>query len=199
MTNRRKSLTRDIRKWREQYLKVAPEVETVLENRDELPEAEDDTLHLPSDFSQKERKDLGLIELGVIELKLREGEANEAVIGVCNALTHENLLAGFQKRNARGVRQNTRSHKIINHIKEKRHEHAAVYRHCRSKVLSLSNSPQGLDGYPVLLNEDMYQKNAAESRVLGDGKKTDSWIWSYGSLRGLDQREKASFLKQCMY
>ncbi|KAJ3502808.1 hypothetical protein NMY22_g18461 [Coprinellus aureogranulatus] len=40
----------------------------------------------------------------------------------------------------------------------------------------------------------MYQKNATESRVLGDGTEADSWIWSYGNLRGLDDAEKAQFL-----
>ncbi|KAJ3539948.1 hypothetical protein NMY22_g4499 [Coprinellus aureogranulatus] len=179
LAKERKSLTAEVRSWRKLYL-----------------QSSSSSYHL--DLTLDQRQSLGLLDLAIIEIKLREGEANEAVVGICNSLTHENLLTGFQHIHARGVKQNTRSHRIINRIKAKRHAYAASYRHARLKLLSLNNlDPKSeLEGFPILNDAHMYQKNAAQARVLGEGTEVDSWIWSYGNLRGLHPKERKAFVNE---
>ncbi|KAJ2913710.1 hypothetical protein MD484_g6700, partial [Candolleomyces efflorescens] len=198
--NRRSSLMKIVKQWRKKYIKLVPLLEDKIATSSDAESIEKEALHLPSDFSPQERKELGLSDLSHFELKLREGQANAAITGICNCLTHENLLVGFQRKHSRGVKQNTRSHKIINRIRAKRNGYAACYRHARLRLLALSNlgskDSKRLDGFPELKNDDMYQKNAADVRVLGEGKETDSWIWSYGNLRGLDDGQRKEFLNE---
>ncbi|KAF9536191.1 hypothetical protein CPC08DRAFT_771687 [Agrocybe pediades] len=53
---------------------------------------------------------------------------------------------------------------------------------------------ESLDDYPDLKDEDMHFKNAASARKIGDAKSTDSWIWTFGALRGLNNAQKADFV-----
>jgi hypothetical protein len=195
IAKQRSSLAKEIKQWRKKYIKFAPLLEDSIAASSDAESIEHEALHLPSSFHLSERRTLELIDLGRFELKLREGQANSAITGICNCITHENLLVGFQRRHSRGVKQNTRSHKIINRIRAKRNSYAASYRECRLRLLSLNNT-KALEGFPELKNDDMYQKNAADVRVLGEGKETDSWIWSYGNLHGLDEGQKQEFLNE---
>jgi hypothetical protein len=123
-------------------------------------------------------------------MKLREGEANSAVAGICNALRHENFLLATKIREAQGIYQNLRSLASLNTITACKRECAASYRAARVSLLRLNNLPdtERMDEFPILHEKDTYQKNAAKSRELGDGKLTDSWIWSYGKLRVPEQK-----------
>ncbi|KAL0567912.1 hypothetical protein V5O48_014083 [Marasmius crinis-equi] len=42
----------------------------------------------------------------------------------------------------------------------------------------------------------MFAKNASHSVGLGQGSITDSWIWTYGSLRDMDQGQRSAFLDE---
>ncbi|KAF6764485.1 hypothetical protein DFP72DRAFT_799713 [Ephemerocybe angulata] len=196
LKERRTKLSAEIKRWRKRYIKAAPLVESLIAASPQAETIEDESLHLPSSITLAERTKRGLLDLSIFELKLREGEANTAVAGICNSLIHENLLSGVQKQHSRGVYQNTRSHQFINRVKAKRRAYAAQYRECRRRLLELNNLPSTatLSGYPTLQAKDMFQKNATQSRVLGEGKETDSWIWSYGNLRDMDEKEKLEFL-----
>ncbi|PBK60420.1 hypothetical protein ARMSODRAFT_1026611 [Armillaria solidipes] len=88
---------------------------------------------------------------------------------------------------------NLQSMKYINTVAKKKNEHVSSYRQARAALLQLS----GVDDLPDFLplkKEDLYSKNAAGARGLGDGAVTDSWIWTYGRLRGMNEGEKQDFL-----
>ncbi|KAK0467545.1 hypothetical protein IW261DRAFT_1426485 [Armillaria novae-zelandiae] len=55
-----------------------------------------------------------------------------------------------------------------------------------------------LPDFPILRKEDMFSKNAAGAWVLGDGAMTDSWIWTYRWLRGMNKGEKQEFLMDAL-
>jgi hypothetical protein len=194
------SLAKVVKRWRKGYIKFAPQLEDRIVTSCDAELIEKESLSLPSDFTLQERAELGLLELSHFELKLREGQANSAITGICNCLTHENLLVGFQRKHSCGVKQNTRLHKIINRIRAKRNSYAACYREARLRLLALNNltskNAERLHEFPELKDNDMYQKNAADVRVLEEGKETNSWIWSYGNLRGLDDGQKKEFLNE---
>ncbi len=76
----------------------------------------------------------------------------------------------------------------------------ARYRHSRTKLLALSNqSTTILKDYPELRDSDTWAKNAASARNLGDGAKVDSWIWTFGRLRGLNSAEKLAFIAESLF
>ncbi|KAJ2912805.1 hypothetical protein MD484_g7609, partial [Candolleomyces efflorescens] len=195
---KRTALLSELQRWRKQQAKATPGVVPSVVQLDSNVEVEDENLCLPSDFDISERERLGLLDASVCELKLRQGEANSAVAGICSALRHENLLLATKAREAQGIYQNLRSLSSLNTVKARKKEYAARYRAARIALLRLNNLPDHsrMDEYPRLQDKDMFQKNAAKSRELGDGKLTDSWIWSYGNLRGMTSGEKAEFLAQ---
>ena len=63
---------------------------------DKSPELE--KLFMPSDFTGSERAKLGLESLGAEELKLRQGEANDALRSLCEHIQHSQALR--QHKNA---------------------------------------------------------------------------------------------------
>ena len=71
----------------------------------------------------------------------------------------------------------------------------ARYREARSKLLVLTDSDSKVfeKDFPELDEDDAFAKNAATARNLGDGAKVDSWIWTFGRLRGLSEAEKDDF------
>ncbi|KAJ2935980.1 hypothetical protein H1R20_g1114, partial [Candolleomyces eurysporus] len=156
---KRTALSLELQWWHKQQAKATPGVIPTVVQLDPNVKVEHEKLCIPSDFDLMERTTLGLLEASICKMKLREGKANLAVAGICNALRHENLLLATKSQ----------------HTKEKDGK---------------------IDDYPSLHEKDMYQKDAAKSRELGDGKMTDSWIWSYGRLRGMSVSDKTEFLAQ---
>jgi hypothetical protein len=67
------------------------------------------------------------------------------------------------------------------------------YREARRRLLVLTNVDK-LEEFPELLEHHAHAKNVATSRVIGDGSSTDSWIWTFGRLKGLTEMEKGEFV-----
>ncbi|RDB30554.1 hypothetical protein Hypma_007141 [Hypsizygus marmoreus] len=133
-----------------------------------VPEVENMTLFLPSDVDPKQWGKYGLAHTVDIELKLREGQANDAVAGICNSVTHQMILKETKNWTARGVTQNTCATTYINRVKERRGLWAECYQEVRQWILKLKGIKEHLD-FPPLKDEDMYAKNAVEPHSLGDG------------------------------
>ncbi|KAG7086172.1 hypothetical protein E1B28_002131 [Marasmius oreades] len=191
-------LTTDIRNWRKLQLHMMPQVESFVSaqlDRNNDISIETQCLYLPSDFSQQERKKLSLDLLSSIELKLREGECNDAIVGLCDAINYKTVMRENQRANSHGVIQNTRSVKWLKTAEVKKQLHATHYRASRLAILGLLGIDDSPD-YPVLKDEDMYAKNPTVARELGDGKRVDAWIWRYGQLKGLGTKAKADFLTE---
>lgn len=191
--SRRKALSVEIGRWRKIQIRIIPEIEGRLANMDASVEVEVETLYLPSDIDLADYEVYRLGDLGAVEIRLREGEANDAVINICNTVMHSMLLLDSKKRHAQGVYQNLRSLKHINNAKGKRDIAATQYRHARQCLLRLTGA-KSLPNFPELKPEDMQAKNAAASRNLGDGSNTDSWIWNYGKLKAMNGEEREGFI-----
>ncbi|KAJ8083644.1 hypothetical protein PM082_009519 [Marasmius tenuissimus] len=151
--------------------------------------------YLPSEFSSQEQQNLGLEELFQIELKLREGECNDAVAHLCNTINSKIVMRDTQRKDAKGVTQNTQSVRWLNSVEAGKQGYMDQYRDAQLAVLAsmgLSESPD----YPILKDEDTYAKNLMAPRELGDSKYIDSSISRYGQLKGLDDQGKADFLAE---
>jgi len=106
-----------------------------------------------------------------------------------------------KREHAHGVSQNTRALKQIYTVKERKNMYISKYRFAQDQILKLKgNDPSVMEDYPELKDEDTYAKNASSSRKLGDhGKSVDSWIWSFGKLKGLNEEEKADFIRDSKF
>ncbi|KAL0569452.1 hypothetical protein V5O48_012511 [Marasmius crinis-equi] len=209
----RNALTRDLQELRELQLRDIPALGRLVDKADELDEGiEKETLFLPSDIVHPEvikkfkiiitpqpndpfASAIRLGECGSIELELRKGQANDAVENLCNVLLHVMLLVDTKNRHARGVQQNLRSMKYIKRVTDKKSTWSAIYSHARRCILQLEAKEEDAD-FPELKPHHLYTKNAGQSVGLGQGSVTDSWIWTYGSLRDMDDSQKADFLDE---
>jgi hypothetical protein len=190
----REALSQEIRRWRkDQTRMMGSKIEDKLMLIDNEVEAEDQTLYLPSDIPHSQHSHYQLQGLAKIEYQLHEGEANDAVTAICEAVIHSMLLLDHKAKHVHGQQLNLRSSKYINGMKYKRDAWAAQYHAARQCLLQLVGV-DAMEDFPVLRDEDMYAKNAAGARGLGEGKVTDSWIWTYGKLKYLDDEERKEFL-----
>ncbi|KJA15051.1 hypothetical protein HYPSUDRAFT_149617, partial [Hypholoma sublateritium FD-334 SS-4] len=194
---RRRLLSAEILPWRNRHLAVFPQLKPFTDALDPEVLPEDEVLFLPSDIPYDQHAALSLTHHASTEFQLREGEANNAVNLLCSSILHGMVLLDSKNEQSRGVYQNTRATKFINLTKAKKHTATARYRHSRTKLLALSNrSAFVLKDYPELHDADTWAKNAASARKLGDGAKVDSWIWTFGRLRGLNATEKLAFIAE---
>jgi hypothetical protein len=189
---------REIHSWRKTQIHAVPAIEDCIEATDIHMEAEDEPLYLPSDFLPDEHASLGLTTMAEVEYQLREGEANDAVTSLCQAIVHGMVLLETKGQHSHGVYQNTRALTYINNVKNRKAAWASRYRLSCNKILCLSGNTL-MDNFPPLLDQDMFAKNAAGARGLGEGSKTDSWIWTFGKLKGMGNDEKASFVMESKF
>ncbi|PBK58531.1 hypothetical protein ARMSODRAFT_842227, partial [Armillaria solidipes] len=195
----RRNLSAEIRHYRKTQLQQMPDLGDIVAARKEDDkeekenvEVENEVLFLPSDLAQSEIQIGGLKKFADIKYKLREGQANEAIMMLSNSIIHCMLLNDTRRRHSRGVTMNLRSLKYVNGIAKKKNGYATAYRQARIALLQLSDTEE-LEDFPKLESSDLYAKNAAGARGLGEGSVTDSWIWTYGRLKGMSDADKNDF------
>lgn len=90
--------------------------------------------------------------------------------------------------------QNTHATKFVNSVRARKVIAIARYADARDKLLRLTkNDMKTEQDFPMLSEEDTYAKNATSSRSIGDRNKVDSWIWTFGHLRGMSPEEKHEY------
>jgi hypothetical protein len=105
------SMAMEIAVWKKSQIRVFPQLEDHHLRIDPNTNPENEPLFLPSDFSYAQLASLGLTDAASIEIKLHEGEANEAVGALCNSTM---VLWEAKNTHSQGVFQNTRALKFIN-------------------------------------------------------------------------------------
>jgi len=183
--------------WRKTQARLYPQLEDLVALKNISSSAEDEILVLPSDIDRDDHHKLGLESAASYEFQLWEGEANEAVTMICNTVLHGMVLRDAKKMHARGVYQNTCASKYIKTVTKKKEVAMARYRNARRCLLALTPKPDmktTQSNYPELKDEDAYAKNATSARKVGDGSTLDSWLWTFGHLKGLNDGQKAEFI-----
>ncbi|KAJ7493919.1 hypothetical protein FB451DRAFT_1020845, partial [Mycena latifolia] len=141
---------------------------------------------------------LGLETLGAEELKLRQGEANDALRSLREHIQHNQALR--QHKNARnnavhGQAKNTRAVQKIKDVQTRIQNYVKKYRHARTAMIALGcNAQDPKSGFPELRDEDLYTKNVDEPHKLGDGGKVEGWIWRQGHYGNLSPAEEAEYV-----
>ncbi|KAJ7732066.1 hypothetical protein DFH07DRAFT_755417 [Mycena maculata] len=187
----------DLKKWHQQQRHICPQVVPYVISEPYKP-PQWEKLFLPSDFTSSERIKLGLETLGAEELKLRQGEANDALRSLREHIQHSQALR--QHKNARsnavhGQEKNTRAVQKIKDVQTKIQSYVNKYRQARTAMIALGCNPQDPKfGFPELRDEDLYTKNVDQPHNLGDGGKVEGWIWRQGYHGNLSEAEQAEYV-----
>ncbi|KAK7024355.1 hypothetical protein VNI00_016409 [Paramarasmius palmivorus] len=156
---------------------------------------EDATLYLPSDLTPEQREQWGLRNMAHAELRLRKGEANDALRKIRDNLQDEKTLYEEKNRKSNhnvGVKETTRSWEPITAATAKVRQYRAKYDACRKAMLALGLSEKDQAFRPIR-DEDIFIKNTLDYHALGEGSKTESWLWGAGDLASLSEIERSDF------
>jgi hypothetical protein len=178
----RNRLQIDIAKWRQEQVHHMQEVADILLSHVPTDEPENQVLYLPSDFSNAEtRVRLQIDRLAQFEMRLREGEAYDALRDVRVAVKHLNGLTYKKQLQVRDAGPNTRALNIINDVKKRRDGHIGKYNAARDAMISLGCTQIGNDDeFPQLTPADAVMKYTERPHALGDGSKAMAKIWRTG-------------------
>jgi hypothetical protein len=122
-----------------------------------------------------------LESLGAQELRLREGEANDALHSLRDYIRHSQALK--QQKNSRnnavhGQEKNTRAVKVIKDVEKKIENHRSKYRLAHSAMIKPGCNPADPTfGFPELKDSDLYTTDVNQPHQLGDDSKSEGWIW----------------------
>lgn len=140
-------------------------------------------LWLPSAIGSRLPVDLALCEY---ELRLREGQAHDALQDLRDTLRVRAHQYKYKDRNVRGVKHNTRTNSAIKKLDARISSAAAAYRTARLALVQLGPQVGMMEwerDLKVLKEEDVRGMSEA---LYGDseGKRRLSWIWM---APGLDE------------
>ncbi|KAF8326718.1 hypothetical protein F5887DRAFT_925190 [Amanita rubescens] len=145
---------------------------------DSLP-PEREPLVLPSSLNAHIRQAFNLQALINAKLKLRKGQAYDALVNLRLALRIWNAHYGFKIREVRGQDQNTRAQNVLKNRREDVDIAAATYRRARVALVNLG-IPEDDDIFRPLLDTELYMKNTNKPAKLGDNRREDPWFWYTG-------------------
>ena len=154
-------------------------------NKQAACEIEVETLFMPSDFTSSERTVLGITVLGGEEVKLREGQAFDALQAIQSAVKCVLSLWDHKHKDSRGQTQNTRSLVLIKKAEARRDNHMETYAAARKAMISLGfldDVSGDRSPFPPLKLEDTFMKSRQRRREVGDSRRPDGPLWRAGKI-----------------
>ncbi|KAF8197329.1 hypothetical protein K438DRAFT_1760109 [Mycena galopus ATCC 62051] len=168
--SRRTKLGNMILAWRQQQKSIAPNLGDKVAMQAAASPAvpvEEEVLFLPSGLTASEWLDLGVVALGVEEVRWREGEAFDALRAVQNVT-----------KNERHQKDNTRAANEIADTTKRRDRHMQTYDAARRAMIALGTLIDGPNtSFPPLTVADTFMKSVRQTRRVGDSKFTDGLLW----------------------
>lgn len=195
----RSNLSFEIAKWRKQQHDVMPDVLNHLPpsrlSPSESTSIEHEQLLLPSDLSPPEREKCGVTHLVHQELELRRGQAHDALRSLRAQVKY--VMALSRQKNSRqnaihGQYLNTRAGAVLSDAIQKRDGYKQKYRRTREAMIRLGMSSEE---FPELNDADLWRKDPLQYHKLGDGQKTEGWIWRVGLPQNMSDDEREEYLE----
>ena len=197
----RNNLSFEIANWCKQQQDVMPDIVNHLPRLSPSTSIEHEQLLLPSDLSPLEREKCGVTHLVHQELQLRRGQAHDALrslraqVKYVTALSHQK---NSRKNAIHGQNLNTRVGTILSDAIQKRDGYAQKYRHTREAMIRLGMSEKS-EEFPELNDTDIWRKDPSQYHNLGDGQKTEGWIWRVGLPANMSDDEREEYLEDSAY
>ena len=197
----RSNLSLEIAKWCKQQQDIMPDVMNHLppSRLSSSTSIEHEQLLLPSDLSPSERENCGVTHLVHQELQLRRGQAHDALRSLRAQVKYVTALS--QQKNSRknavhGQYLNTRAGAVLSDAIQKRDGYKQKYRRTREAMIRLGMLS---DEFPELNDADLWRKDPLQYHRLGDGQKTEGWIWRVGLPPNMSDDEREEYLEDSTY
>ncbi|KLO06806.1 hypothetical protein SCHPADRAFT_837495, partial [Schizopora paradoxa] len=130
------------------------------------------------------------------ELKLRKGQANDALSNLRVEIGYKSLLFREEVRKVRGYSNRTRAWDDVNKSQDKVEESAALYRLARASMVQLGAPPSLLELYQELKEEDMTIPDDLPNPNRANQRSDKlSWFWRM-SGQPVEGKEKESWMKE---
>jgi len=149
------------------------------------PEPEFDILYLPSQLPDQYKLCTWFPLLAAIEKELRQGDAADTLDKLREALQLEELLLVGKTKLAVGNKSVTRSLNYVHKASGRASLYRDQYNRCREAMIILGMKPDD-PGFPEVKDSDIRLKVLTGWKATGDGKRTDSWIWTHGAIGNLE-------------
>ena len=185
-------LQQQIRKWRHDQWDILPQICDCVAAVAPC-EVEDECLFLPSDFAVGDHHCYNLEQLIVKEMKLWEGQAHDALRNLRAAIKYGRTLNQHRKDHIRKQGPITHAKEIIFDTHLKQTAQADKYQAAHAAMIRLGHID---DTFPELNDSDRYTKDTMVPHALGDGSKTEGWIWSIGPLGKMCDTEYEDWTKE---
>ncbi|KAJ7447699.1 hypothetical protein FB451DRAFT_777855 [Mycena latifolia] len=177
----RETLQQRIAQWRRTQKALTPAVEDRLITQDGC-KVEKELLGLPSDFTVREREQLGLLPFTRGEAELREGAAYDALASVIIVVKAVVSFRDRKKKNDSGVYKNTRAQKQIEDTERRRDLHIANYMAARKALIDMGQAQGDHTDFPPLEVKDTAMKSRTLRRQLGHSGVVDGALWAQGAV-----------------
>jgi len=146
------------------------------------PCPEMDLLYLPSQVPGSLTICPWYEQLATIERELRQGQAADILDNLRDAMQLQELLLVGKAKAAAGNKSITRAQGYINRAATHVSHFADAYRSCRQAMVRLGMKEDD-SAFPVLNASDLRLKAVTGWKATGEGKITNSWIWTHGNIK----------------
>lgn len=155
--------------------------------------AEDICLLMPSSLGAEWCRENGRAKLMEQEIKLREGQANDALEDIRVALAHRSLLVSKKLHAADSVKTTTRAWNEIRQADKIVRVHVKNYQHARQALINLH---AGMTHFRQIKKADLKMSgDVTEEKRFGQRNDTLAWFWRLG---GIGKREENdSWMQEC--
>ena len=178
--NEENQLRLEIGKWRLIQLELMPQLGDTVAALP-LRDIHEEMLCLPSDFNDSRRTELKINHLEEVEMRLREGQAQDALRDLRITVRNLNTLTFQKQTEIRGQEANTRANDVINKFRTKRRLLVAKYNAARNAMIALGCTDTNEDDdFPPLTESDAVMKHSERSYELGDGKRLGGPLFTAG-------------------
>lgn len=155
-------------------LQTPPSSEAVKEVQDEL-------LYLPSHFSESDREELGLSELGEEELELRRVQVVECIMQLRRSAKKHSSVRAQKRKDLPGQHTGTRAAGVRIALEFNQECLLRIYNVGREALVQLSKDTQDGISFPHLTSADLFRKPTTHKRQLGDSRRPDGMLWRVGA------------------
>jgi hypothetical protein len=153
-------------------------------------------IYLPSNFPPGQRKECGLQEFEMMELELRESQANDALKRLREDLAEKSLRFRTEVRPAKSQKKMTRAWDSVHRIDEHISQTVAAYKAARHAIRTLG-SVEDLERFQEITKSDLKMSgDIVEENRIGQRNSILPWFWR------LDMKPEGycgDYEKECKY
>jgi hypothetical protein len=156
---------------------------------------EDTAVCLPSSFKSADIQRLGLIDIAEQEMKLRQGQANDSLMGLRMALGHKAVLYRTKVRTATTSVGKTRAWGDIKLITSRVNKQVRAYRRARKAMERLGADDSILERYQELKREHLkLSSDITDENRYGQRGDVLPWFWR---LDGQNTDQDNAWMTEC--